>query len=51
MQENQFSGYFWGVPENMALPIALFLSEPEAARYDQEYGAGAVVRKYQASSE
>ena len=37
-----FSGYFGVVPENMAIPSVLFLSETEA----KEYANGATVRKY-----
>ncbi len=36
------SGYFGVVPENMAIPIALFLSRAEA----KKYADGAIVRKY-----
>jgi hypothetical protein len=37
-----FQGYFGVIPENMALPKALFLSEAEAIKY----AGGAKVRKY-----
>ena len=37
-----FSGYFGVVPENMAIPSAMFLSGVEA----KEYADGATVRKY-----
>ncbi len=41
-----FAGYFGVVPENMAIPSALFLSKVEA----KEYAGGATVREYSNAS-
>jgi hypothetical protein len=41
-----FNGYFGVIPENMAVPVALFMSEAEAIKYAN----GAEVRKYLASA-
>lgn len=41
-----FKGYWGVIPKNMALPVALFMSEAEAI----EYANGTEVRKYPTSS-
>lgn len=44
MLSNVFSGYFSVTPENMVVPIAMFLSETEAKTYAEEkYGKLAIV--------
>lgn len=49
---NKFSGYIGVIPENMTIPIALFLSEREAVQYaDEKYGKNAKIKQYPASSE
>ncbi|PKN71227.1 MAG: hypothetical protein CVU54_02055 [Deltaproteobacteria bacterium HGW-Deltaproteobacteria-12] len=49
---NKFSGYSGVIPENMAIPVALFLSEQEAIQYAAEkYGEYSKIKKYPASSE
>jgi hypothetical protein len=47
----KFSGYTGVIPENMAVPVTLFLSEQEAIQYaSEQYGEKFKIKKYPASS-
>jgi len=51
MSENLFSGYFGVLPENMVVPVALFLNESGAQNYAQEqYRDRAIIKKFPTSS-